>query len=176
MRASLAIALAAGLLLISGPAWAGIPGSAGLGVDQPPDPIAAPDFTLPTLAGGKTELSALRGRVVLLHFWASWCPPCREELPQLTAMAARHKDGLTLLAVDADSSDADGAARFVAAHGIGLPIAIDAHDKVHQDYGIRALPTTYLIDRQGKIVGRIVGARDWNSPAAQRLIKGLLAP
>lgn len=176
LRAGLIPLLAAVLLLASAPARAGIPGSAGLGVDQPPDPIAAPDFTLPTLAGGKTKLSALRGRVVLLHFWASWCPPCREELPQLVAMAAQHKKGMTLLAVDADSSDAKGAARFVAAHSIGLPIALDSHDKVHQDYGIRALPTTYLIDRQGKIVGRIVGARDWNSPAAQRLIKGLLAP
>jgi thiol-disulfide isomerase/thioredoxin len=176
MRTSCTLALLAGLLLASAPAQAGIPGFAGLGVDQPPKPILAPDFTLPTLAGSKTKLSALRGRVVLLHFWASWCPPCREELPQLTAMAARHKDGLTLLAVDADSSDAKGAAQFVAAHGIGLPIAVDAHDKVHQRYGIRALPTTYLIDRQGKIVGRIVGSRDWNSAAAQRLIKGLLAP
>ena len=176
MRAKMALALLAGLLPAAAPAQAGIPGATGLGVDQPPKPLPAPDFALATLTGGKAMLSALRGRVVLLHFWASWCPPCREELPQLTAMAARHKDGLTLLAVDADSSDAKGAAQFVAAHGIGLPIAVDADGSVHRQYGIRALPTTYLIDRHGNIVGRIVGSRDWSSAAAQRLIKGLLAP
>ena len=176
MRARTTLALVAGLLLAASPVRAGVPGATGLGVDRPPKPIVAPDFSLPTLAGGAVSLSALRGRVVLLHFWASWCPPCRQEFPELTAMAARHPKQLTLLAVDADNSDADGAAHFVATHGIVLPIAIDAKGSVHNRYGIRALPTTYLIDRHGNIVGRIVGARDWTSPAAQRLIKQLLAP
>lgn len=176
MRARLSGLLLAGLLLAAVPVRAGIPGHTGMGVDRPPKPIAAPDFSLPTLKGGKAMLSSLRGRVVLLHFWASWCPPCRQEMPELTAVAAHYGKGLTLLAVDADSSDGKGAAKFVATHDITLPIALDADDKVHRRYGVRALPTTYLIDRQGKIVGRIVGSRDWNSPAARRLIQGLLAP
>lgn len=171
VREILASILLAVLLLAASPAYAG---SMGLGVARPEYPIQAPNFTLPTLAGGTESLSALRGRVVLLHFWASWCPPCRAELPELVSAAAHYqKKGLTLLAVATQTSP-KSAASFVAANGIHLPIAIDENNTARDLYAIRELPSTYIINRKGNIVGRIIGMRDWNSPAAKKLLTRLL--
>ncbi len=113
----------------------------------------APDFTLTTLEGETVHLSDYRGQIVLLNFWASWCPPCNEELPALNAYYAAHKDqGLVLLGVDVDET-ADVVRDFVQQKGITYPILLDPQGKASADYSVTGMPTTFIIDREGRLIG-----------------------
>jgi len=122
----------------------------------------APDFEVPRLEGGTVRLSALRGRVVLLDFWATWCPPCRAEMPWLVQLGAAYEArGLTLLAMSQDNPPDQQA--LVAEYARGLPglgrfAALGSHD-VGRVYGAESLPTLYLIDRAGRIADVAVGSR-----------------
>ena len=110
---------------------------------------AAPDFTLKSKAGSNIRLQDLRGEVVLLNFWASWCGPCREEMPLMDKIYQQYKDlGFTILAVnvDEDSADAD---RFLASVPVSFPVLYDNQSKVSEQYKVDAMPTTVLIDRDG---------------------------
>ena len=109
----------------------------------------APDFTLKSKEGSNIRLQDLRGEVVLLNFWASWCGPCREEMPLMDKIYKDYKDlGFTILAVnvDEDSADAD---RFLAAVPVSFPVVYDNQSKVSELYKVDAMPTTILIDRDG---------------------------
>jgi thiol-disulfide isomerase/thioredoxin len=110
---------------------------------------AAPDFTLKSKDGGNIRLQDLRGEVVLLNFWASWCGPCREEMPLMDQIYKDYKDlGFTILAVnvDEDSADAD---RFLSSVPVSFPVVYDSQSKVSEMYKVDAMPTTILIDRDG---------------------------
>jgi len=134
----------------------------------------APDFSLPTLEGQTVTLSALRGQVVFLNFWATWCPPCREEMPSIERLHRAFKDqGLVVLAVDVDEG-AGVVARFVKDFRLSFPVLLDTGSAVTPRYGVVGLPTTILVDRRGRIVGGAVGPRDWASPAGRALIRSLL--
>ena len=129
-------------------------------VPAPQVGFLAPDFTLPTLDGGTQTLSDLRGQVVVLNFWASWCPPCRAEMPALARVAQEYADrGVTVLAVNATASDSrEAAQRFL--HDIGvtdLPVVLDTDGQVVQTYRISAFPTTFFVDAQGVIRDIVVG-------------------
>ena len=120
----------------------------------------APAFSLPRLEGpGKVSLASLRGKTVVLNFFASWCDPCKREAPDLEALWRRYRsDGVVVLGVD--SGDAAGdARRFLRAHRVTYPIVFDPHEKLAQgSYAVPGLPVTYVIDPAGRIVGpRIVG-------------------
>ena len=119
----------------------------------------APDFTLPALDGGQVALRDLRGQVVVLNFWASWCPPCRAEMPALAHVAQDYAPkGVTVLAVHATASDSPQAARrFLEELGITLPVALDTEGQVVQTYRIGAFPTTFFVDTQGVIRDIVVG-------------------
>ena len=112
----------------------------------------APDFTLTALAGGNMQLSTLRGKPVILNFWATWCPPCRAEMPELEALWQRYKDdGLLLIGVD-QGENAATVERF--ARGVvatTFPLLLDTNQAVGRAYGVRALPTTVFIDAEGRI-------------------------
>ena len=130
-------------------------------VPAPQVGFLAPDFTLPTLDGQGTQtLSALRGRVVVLNFWASWCPPCRAEMPTLARVAAAYADrGVTVLAVNATAADSrEAAQRFLENIGVpSLPVVLDQNGRGVQPYRIRAFPTVYALDESGNIDGATVG-------------------
>jgi cytochrome c biogenesis protein CcmG, thiol:disulfide interchange protein DsbE len=114
--------------------------------------LLAPDFTLTALDGGEMQLSSLRGQPVILNFWATWCPPCRAEMPELEALWQRYRDnGLLLIGVDQGESAAtvERYARDIV--GTTFPLLLDTNQAVGRAYGVRALPTTVLIDRQGRI-------------------------
>lgn len=165
------------LLLAVLPAWASSARAGALadfGVQVPRKSLPAPDFSLPRLGGGRLSLSALRGRVVLLHFWATWCLSCRREMPQIQALQRHYGRDVAVLGVNVDRGNPAGVARFVRTHGIGFPTVLDADGTVRRRYRIRALPTSYLIGRDGRIIGRIVGVRDWDSPAARALFDRLV--
>jgi cytochrome c biogenesis protein CcmG, thiol:disulfide interchange protein DsbE len=123
----------------------------------------APDFTVKD-ADRQVTLSQLRGQVVVLNFWATWCPPCVEETPSLVQMQQRLKDkGITVLAVSVDADD--GAyRRFLKDHGVNLLTVRDADQKSNNLYGTIRFPETYIIDRQGVVRRKFIGAVDWNSP------------
>ncbi len=120
----------------------------------------AADFQLADLDGNPVRLSALRGKVVLLDFWATWCPPCRAELPHFKELYAAYKGkGLEMIGLSA-GEDPQTVKPFIQANRIAYPIAI-ATSEIEQAYGgIRGLPTTFLIDKQGRIARKYVGYQD----------------
>jgi len=119
----------------------------------------APDFTLPALSGESLTLSAFEGRPVLINFWASWCPPCREEMPHLQAAAEANPE-LVVLAVDATHTErsVEQVAAFVEEFGLTFPVALDRDGAVNDQYLVRALPTSYFVDRSGIIRVKYLGA------------------
>lgn len=135
-----------------------------------------PALDLPAWEGGRIGLAALRGQAVVLNFWASWCEPCRTEMPSLELLAARHEaDGLQVLAVN--HRETDGAVRrYLAQWPITLPILRDADGAAARDWQVRAFPTTVVIGRDGRAAFSVVGEADWTGPAARAWITPLLRP
>ena len=135
---------------------------------------AAPDFSLRRLAGDEMSLSALRGRVVLLNFWATWCAPCEDEMP---AMQRLHDDlagsGFEMLAVSVDQSEADVQA-FRERLQLSFPILLDPQRKVSNLYQTFRYPESFLIDRNGVVVERYVGPRAWDDPLYVQRIRALM--
>jgi len=125
----------------------------------------AEDIPLTLETGKSAKLSDYRGKVVVLNFWATWCPPCVEETPSLVALQQRisSRNGV-VLGVSVDDDDA-AYRKFLQDHGINFPTARDADAKKFAlDYGTSMYPETYIIDRKGKILRKIIGPQDWNSP------------
>ena len=173
------VALAAGLSLTAIPSWAATLDEAfkNLRITVPQQRLAAPDFTLLNPAGQSLRLSDYRGNVVLLNFWASYCAPCRAEMPAMQALWRRYREqGLVILAVAADKGSAAPVQDFLAELAIDFPVLLDGEGTVREQYQVTALPTTYLIGRDGKFLGRVLGAREWNDVVAHRLVSGLLQP
>lgn len=131
--------------------------AAGGQLRSPRQGFPAPDFTLPTLAGGETTLSAYRGQVVILNFWASWCGPCRAEMPALEQVyAAQRAHGLEVLAVNSTVQDSLAAAHdFAQALGLTFPVPLDHTGTA--TYLVRGLPSTFVIDRRGVIRAVVFG-------------------
>ncbi len=113
---------------------------------------AAPEFVLPALAGDTVRLSTLRGHPVILNFWASWCPPCQMELPELvTAYGTHRRDGLQIIAVNGDD-EAPGVIReFTGRMGLPFPVLLDHKARVTDHYHVLGLPTTVFIDSGGVV-------------------------
>lgn len=136
----------------------------------------APDFVLWDLNSKPVSLKSQRGRVVLLNFWATWCGPCRVEMPAMQQLYEEfNRRGFEILAVSTDAKGAAVTRPFTDSLGLTFPILHDSDFQVGLAYGTRTLPMTFLVDRQGIIRHRIFGARDWHSPEARRLIEMLLA-
>ena len=124
-------------------------------------PKLAPALGLTDLKGKRVDWERFEGKVVLVDFWATWCPPCRRSLPELQALHERWSSrGFTVLGVSVDQQAAAHVAKFVAARELTYPIAIDTKQAVAQRYGVRALPTAYLVDGEGRIVKYWVGPPD----------------
>ncbi len=137
--------------------------------------IPAPDFTLLTLAGESVHLADLRGKVVLLNFWATWCMPCRTEMPAIERLYQRYKDrGLEVLAVNLDKLSSAGVEAFVKEVAVTFRVVLDPAWSTARLYGVVGLPTTYLIDRAGEVVVREVGERDWAEEMSRMAVGRLL--
>jgi len=140
-------------------------------------PVAAPDFILEDLDGESHSLSLYRGKVVMVNFWATWCPPCRRELPSMEALYLAFKDdAFTVLAINQWESP-DHVFAYMGQLEVfpGFPILFDRDSAVSQLYAVKGLPSTVLIDKRGRIVYRAVGGRDFNHPEVRAIIRGLLA-
>lgn len=123
--------------------------------------IEAPDFSLLTLDGQKVKLSDYRGKAVLLNFWATWCPPCKVEMPWFVDLQKQYgKDGLVILGVAMDDSEPASIAKFAQGLGVNYTVLLGT-DKVSDDYGdVQYLPTTFFIGRNGAIVDKLTGLLD----------------
>jgi peroxiredoxin len=140
---------------------------------RPNRPKVADDFTLPTPEGHSFRLSEQRGKVVLVNFWATWCPPCLEEMPAMERLWRRHKDaGFVLLAVSLDS-DPKKVPPFLSAHKFTFPVAVDPKMTVAEQYGVRALPSSFVIDRAGTMTALALGPRTWDNDASHSLVEAL---
>ena len=125
--------------------------------------MAAPDFTVRD-SDRTVTLSQLKGQVVVLNFWATWCPPCIEEMPSLVEMQQRMKaKGVTVLAVSVDA-DAGSYHQFLKEHGVNLLSVRDGDMKSNNLYGTFKFPETYIIDRNGVVRRKFIGAVDWMEP------------
>lgn len=144
------------VVLLVGLAWIWLnrlPGSATSAVDLRPAPVVgrpAPDFTLTTATGKTFTLSSLRGTPVVLNFWATWCPPCRAELPELQAASERLAGQVAIIGVNQAEPPAEVQA-FAAGLGLSFPVPLDVNADASRLYTVRSLPTTFFIDRQGII-------------------------
>ncbi len=135
-----------------------------------PRQTATPALSLPTQEGGIWTLAEQKGQPVLLNFWASWCEPCRSEMPALELLATRHEaQGLKLMAVNFRETDA-AVRRFVDATSLSLPILRDRDGAAAQAFGVRTFPSSVLIARSGRVLSVAVGECDWSGPAARRWV------
>jgi cytochrome c biogenesis protein CcmG, thiol:disulfide interchange protein DsbE len=142
-----------------------------------PDPMSAtlraldPDFELPDLAGKKVSLRSLRGKPVLVSFFATWCPPCVEEAPSLEVLAQRIGDAASIMIVSVDE-DMQALKNFYA-KGSSAIVLHDESRKVPASFGTSKFPETFLIDRSGKVRHAFINKRDWSVPEAAACVSGL---
>jgi cytochrome c biogenesis protein CcmG, thiol:disulfide interchange protein DsbE len=132
----------------------------------------APDFSVQD-SDRKIELSQFRGQVLVLNFWATWCPPCNEELPSLMSMQERTRArGVVVLGISIDV-DGDAYHRFLKQHGVNFLTVRDPEEKISGRYGTHGWPETFIIDRQGVLRRKVVGPINWNSPEVMEFLSRL---
>jgi peroxiredoxin len=125
----------------------------------------APDFTLKDLNGEPVQLSKLKGKVVLVNFWATWCPPCREEIPSMVKLnQAMQGKPFQMLAISIDEGGRNAVQSFFRKGGVTLPALLDTDGKVARRYGTTGVPETFVVDAKGVILKKVVGSMDWSSP------------
>ena len=139
-------------------------------------PQLAPDFAVTDLKGQTVRLSALRGKVVLVNLWTTWCPPCVEEMPSIERLNARLAgDDFALLAVSQDEEGRRVVEPFLERMKLTLPVFLDPDHEVGDRYGITGYPETFVVDRNGYVVERVIGPRDWSSAESISALSALIA-
>ena len=135
----------------------------------------APDFNLRNLKGNYQSLNSFSGQVVVLNFWATWCVPCRVEMPSFEKLYRRYRsEGVVVLAVTLDKNSKKKVKSFVEEHGLSFPILFDAEGEVERLYPSMTIPFTYVLDREGRVVARVDGAKNWESNETFEAIEYLL--
>ncbi|MDR3139339.1 MAG: TlpA family protein disulfide reductase [Treponema sp.] len=138
--------------------------------------VPSPDFSASPakLDRDSVTLANLKGKVVFLNFWATWCGPCRAEMPSMEALYQRYKEkGLEIVAVNY-LENPKTVESFAEKFSLSFPITLDPSGRINGLYEVQAFPTTYIIDREGKIVTRVVGSLDWNTPELFAAFEALL--
>jgi thiol-disulfide isomerase/thioredoxin len=144
---------------------------------NPVPPHQATDFTLQDMDENSHSLRDYRGKVVLLNFWATWCPPCRHEMPSMETLYRRYEDqGFAVLAIN-DWEDADRVFVYTGQLSVSptFPILFDKKGEVADNYMVKGLPTTVLLNKKGQVVYRAIGGRDFNHPEVDKVIRSLLS-
>ena len=167
---ALALVVAAAATLVGAPV---------IGAKEPqtltpvPDRPPAPDFDLKDPDGVPVRLSDFRGKPLIVNFWATWCPPCREEMPSMQrAHTAVSNEGIGLIAINV-GEDADTVAQFLADARVDFPLPIDETSMVVTSYPVRGLPTTFVVDPDGRLAYVATGGREWDDPALLDLVRAL---
>ncbi len=134
----------------------------------------APDFSLKKLGGGRSSLSDYRGTVVLVNFWATWCGPCKAEMPSMEALYQQFKrEDFEILAISIDINKETEVTTFIRDFGFTFPVLLDDQFTVNDHYQVRVVPTTVVVDRNGIITHRLLGAKDWNDRDSKLFIEKL---
>jgi thiol-disulfide isomerase/thioredoxin len=143
--------------------------------NPPVEKSQAPEISVVSLDNQQLTLASLKGKVVLLNFWATWCPPCREEIPSMmklnTFMAGKP---FQMVCVSVDEGGKKAIEEFFKNSGFSLPAYTDPSGQVSKTYGITGVPETFVIDKNGMIVKKVIGGLDWNSPEVIAFLEGLL--
>nr|WP_256502643.1 TlpA disulfide reductase family protein [Desulfuromonas sp. KJ2020] len=135
----------------------------------------APDFTLKNLKGEPVSLAQFRGKVVFLNFWASWCPPCREEMPSMERLnEVFGSSDFVMLAVNVEDDGPRSVPEWLKENPYTFPILFDPQGQEKMRYGVTAIPETFLIDKKGVVVDRFLGAYDWSSVYTLKEILSLI--
>lgn len=138
-------------------------------------PVAS-NFTLPDIDGNPHSMSELKGKVVMLNFWASWCPPCVREMPSMERLYAKYKDKDFVVVGVNQWEDEDTVFEFIGRLDLEptFPILLDRESRVSEQYSVKGLPTTFLINKDGNIQYRAMGGREFDHPAVGKLIDDML--
>jgi peroxiredoxin len=137
----------------------------------------APEFELPDLKGATHRLSDYRGKVVFVNLWATWCPPCREEMPGMQRLFQQLQGrDFTMLAIAEDEGGAAAVTPFVAQLGLTFPVLLDPDARLSPRFGVTGYPETFIVDRNGNVVNHVIGPAAWESEAMLRYFQALLAP
>ena len=146
-----------------------------MGVVSPRNEKIAPNFILETVTGEKISLKDFKGKAVLLNFWATWCQPCKKELPSMQRIYEElRSEGVEVVAISIDRTKKERVKQYRKNHNLTFPILLDPGQKVRKDYFILGLPTSYLIGIDGKLKGFISGAREWDSNASKEMFSTLM--
>lgn len=134
---------------------------------------AAPQFDLEDPDGTRFRLSDFRGKPLIVNFWATWCPPCRAEMPSMQRAWEQVKDeGIAMIAINV-GEDADTIFQFSAEHPVEFPLPMDLNSAVVQSWPVKGLPTTFVVDPQGRLAYRAIGEREWDDPDLLDLVRAL---
>jgi thiol-disulfide isomerase/thioredoxin len=146
-----------------------------LGLQPPKSRLEIVDFELQDLYGTTRRLGDFNGKVVFLNFWATWCGPCRFEMPSMEKLYRRFKaEGLEIVAVNLQE-DGDSVQRFVDEYELSFNVLLDTTGRVGATYGARSIPTTYIVDRDGYVLAGTIGTREWDTEEYIRFFEKLLA-
>ena len=138
-------------------------------------PIPAPTISVVDLAGNTVSLSDFAGRLVLINFWATWCEPCLREMPSLERMQSRLGDKITVVAISEDRGGSKTVEPFINKLGLkSFKTYLDPKSDAGRAFKVAGLPTSFLIDREGRVLGRIEGAAEWDSPKLLGVLKSFL--
>lgn len=144
-------------------------------VSQAVEGSAAPDFTVKSLAGQDVALASLKGKVVLVNFWATWCPPCKEEIPSMMKLNQQMAGKpFQMLAIAIDEGGKEAVEGFFKKSGLSLPAYLDTDGAVSRIYGTTGVPETFVVDKTGIIRKKIVGGMDWSAPEVAAYLDELL--
>ena len=145
-----------------------------LGIERPGKVIRAPSFALDDLSAKRVSLKDLRGKVVFLNFWATWCVPCRQEMPTMEKLQREMKEqGLEVVAINIRESQ-KAVRKFTGELGLSFTVLLDKDAKVSEEYGAWAIPLSYFINRKGEFVGKVDGPREWDGREAKAFFLQLL--
>ena len=135
----------------------------------------APAFTVRNLKGNRVQLADHKGKVVILNLWATWCGPCRVEMPGLENLYRRYRsEGLEILAVSLDKGSSDKVQTFADQYRLSFPVLLDSDGQVESRYHTLTIPTTYVIDKNGMVVAEVDGAKNWESEETFKAVEYLL--
>jgi peroxiredoxin len=145
-------------------------GKPGLGKGEP-----APNFTFPGLDGKNVSLADHKGKVVLLNIWATWCAPCVAEMPSMEKLYQELKnEGFELLAVSIDESGAEAVTPFMEKHKLSFPVLLDTRGDIKSLYRVTGVPESFIMDKDGIIVEKVIGPRDWSAAGAISYFRNLI--
>lgn len=145
----------------------------GEGLTLMPEGTRAPEFSLPDMDGNTFRLSDYRGKPLIINFWATWCPPCRAEMPSMQrAWEKLQQEDILMLAINV-GEDEDTIFQFTANYPVDFPLLLDLDSTVTGDWPVKGLPTTYVVDPEGNLVYKAIGGREWDDEALLDQVRAL---